>query len=116
MRLLVQQKETEITDQIVGARQIFYYDVLAHRIIVTPAKNTDRALEANPRKSPLGNLSFDGVDNISISSLDNIVIGECLEFNLASHGESQRCEMKFDDFGTEVLVAFTFKSSDTRQR
>jgi hypothetical protein len=95
---------------IVGSHQALYYDLLNHRITIKPASELDQVLgkKKGKKERRIGGLAFESVSDISVSSNDNVVIGECLAFRVGQTGERRSCELVFDDFGTKVSVQFTF--------
>lgn len=95
---------------MIGSHQALHYDQPSHQITVSPARNIDAILKDKKvlKKSKPKALVFEQVSDISISSHDNIVIGECMDYRLIEDGGRRFCEMRFDDFGTEILVRFSF--------
>ncbi len=97
-----------MTSRLVKRHQAVHYDLLAHRITVTPLPQMDELDQPKKRISASLTLAFESVADIAISSGDNVVIGRCLSCSIEPEGSRQNCKMVLDNFGTEVSVSFTF--------
>jgi len=76
-----------------------YYDVATHCI-----KLSFEDVKMARRGKPV--VTFEDVSNIAISSLDNLVIGECTAVSI-EQGKAFLCRMVFETFGESVEMKFT---------
>lgn len=96
------------SEDIVGVPWTLHHDASSRRIRLMPMADVPSFVNALTGSS--GEVIFDEVANVLISTREAFVIGECKACEIRQTPRGMACAMAIDDFGSSVSIMFEFSS------
>lgn len=96
------------SEDIVGVPWTLHHDAPSRRIRLMPM--ADVPAFVNSLSGATGEVIFDEVANVLISTRESFVIGECKACEIRQTPRGMACAMSIDDFGSSVSIMFEFST------